>query len=88
MLYFTTLLVCGLQSAGMKAVLSKLARQRTIDATAVARTWVCERLEQQLTAGSVAEIRKTSSRVANSIALQAYSSASVVRRCPVLDNYL
>src|SRR5258706_8926780 len=30
----------------MKAVLSKLARQRTIDATTLARIWLAERLER------------------------------------------
>jgi hypothetical protein len=32
----------------MKAVLSKLARQRTTDATTLARIWLAERLEQEL----------------------------------------
>jgi hypothetical protein len=36
---------------GMKAVLSKLARQRTTDATTLARIWLAERLEQELKAG-------------------------------------
>jgi hypothetical protein len=36
----------------MKAVLSKLARQRTTDATTLARIWLAERLEQELKAGS------------------------------------
>ena len=35
----------------MKAVLSKLARQRTTDATTLARVWIAERLEQELKAG-------------------------------------
>lgn len=35
----------------MKAVLSKLARQRTTDATTLARIWLAERLEQELQAG-------------------------------------
>ena len=35
----------------MKAVLSKLARQRTTDATTLARIWLSERLEQELKAG-------------------------------------
>jgi len=35
----------------MKAVLSKLARQRTTDATTLARIWLAERLEQELKAG-------------------------------------
>jgi hypothetical protein len=34
----------------MKAVLSKLARQRTTDATTLARIWLAERLEQELKA--------------------------------------
>jgi hypothetical protein len=37
----------------MKAVLSKLARQRTTDATTLARIWLAERLEQELKAGWV-----------------------------------
>jgi hypothetical protein len=32
----------------MKAVLSKLARQRTTDATTLARIWLAERLQQEL----------------------------------------
>ena len=36
---------------GMKAVLSKLARQRTTDATTLARIWLAERLERELKAG-------------------------------------
>jgi hypothetical protein len=32
----------------MKAVLSKLARQRTTDATTLARIWLAERLEREL----------------------------------------
>jgi hypothetical protein len=32
----------------MKAVLSRLARQRTTDATTLARMWLAERLEQEL----------------------------------------
>lgn len=32
----------------MKAVLSKLARQRTTDATTLARIWLAERLKQEL----------------------------------------
>ena len=36
----------------MKAVLKKLARQRTTDATTLARLWIAERLQQELkTAG-------------------------------------
>ena len=35
----------------MKAVLSKLARQRTTDATTLARIWLAERLEQELKTG-------------------------------------
>jgi predicted transcriptional regulator len=35
----------------MKAVLSKLARQRTTDATTLARTWLAERLKRELKAG-------------------------------------
>lgn len=35
----------------MKAVLSTLARQRTTDATTLARIWLAERLEQELKAG-------------------------------------
>jgi hypothetical protein len=35
----------------MKAVLSRLARQRTTDATNLARIWLAERLEQELKAG-------------------------------------
>ena len=35
----------------MKAVLSKLARQRTTDATTLARIWLAERLELELKAG-------------------------------------
>ena len=35
----------------MKAVLSKLARQRTTDATTLARIWLAERLERELKAG-------------------------------------
>jgi hypothetical protein len=35
----------------MKAVLSKLARQRTMDATTLARIWLAERLESELKAG-------------------------------------
>ena len=35
----------------MKAVLIKLARQRTTDATTLARIWLAERLEQELKAG-------------------------------------
>jgi hypothetical protein len=35
----------------MKAVLSKLARQRTTDATILARIWLAERLEHELKAG-------------------------------------
>ena len=34
----------------MKAVLSKLARQRTTDTTTLARIWLAERLEQELKA--------------------------------------
>ena len=34
----------------MKAVLSKLARQRTTDATTLARVWLAERLERELKA--------------------------------------
>lgn len=34
----------------MKAVLSRLARQRTTDATTLARIWLAERLEQELKA--------------------------------------
>lgn len=34
----------------MKAVLSKLARQRTTDATTLARIWLAERLQQELKA--------------------------------------
>ncbi len=35
----------------MKAVLRRLARQRTTDATTLARIWLAERLEQELKAG-------------------------------------
>jgi hypothetical protein len=35
----------------MKAVLSKLARQRTTDATTLARIWLAERLERERKAG-------------------------------------
>lgn len=35
----------------MKAVLSRLARQRTTDATTLARIWLAERLERELKAG-------------------------------------
>ena len=35
----------------MKAVLSKLARQRTTDATTLARIWLAERLKRELKAG-------------------------------------
>ena len=35
----------------MKAVLSKLARQRTTDATTLARIWLAQRLERELKAG-------------------------------------
>lgn len=35
----------------MKAVLSRLARQRTTDATTLARIWLAERIEQELKAG-------------------------------------
>jgi hypothetical protein len=35
----------------MKAVLSTFARQRTTDATTLARIWLAERLEQELKAG-------------------------------------
>jgi hypothetical protein len=36
----------------MKAILKKLARQRTTDATTLARLWIAERLQQELkTAG-------------------------------------
>ena len=34
----------------MKAVLSKLARQRTTDPTTLARIWLAKRLERELTA--------------------------------------
>jgi hypothetical protein len=34
----------------MKAVLSKLARERTTDATTLARIWLAERLERELKA--------------------------------------
>lgn len=34
----------------MKAILSKLARQRTTDATTLARIWLAERLHQELRA--------------------------------------
>jgi len=37
--------------SAMKAVLSKLARQRTTDATTLARIWLAERLEKELNAG-------------------------------------
>lgn len=33
---------------GMKAVLSRLARERTTDATTLARMWLAERLKQEL----------------------------------------
>ena len=39
------------RSPAMKAVLSKLARRRTTDATTLARIWLAERLEQELKAG-------------------------------------
>jgi hypothetical protein len=32
----------------MKAVLSRLARQRTTDATTLARIWLAERLRQEI----------------------------------------
>ena len=35
----------------MKAVLATLARQRTTDATTLARIWVAERLEKELKPG-------------------------------------
>jgi len=35
----------------MKAVLSRLARQRTTDATTLARIWLAERLDRELKAG-------------------------------------
>ena len=35
----------------MKAVLSRLARQRTTDATTLARIWLAERLERELKSG-------------------------------------
>jgi hypothetical protein len=35
----------------MKAVLTKLARQRAPDAITLARIWLAERLEQELKAG-------------------------------------
>jgi len=35
----------------MKAVLSRLARQRTTDATTLARIWLAERLELELKSG-------------------------------------
>src|SRR3989337_4552913 len=35
----------------MKAVLSKLARERTTDATTLARIWLAERLERELKDG-------------------------------------
>ncbi len=35
----------------MKAVLSRLARERTTDATTLARIWLAERLKQELKAG-------------------------------------
>lgn len=35
----------------MKAVLIKLARQRTTDATTLARIWLAERLEREIKAG-------------------------------------
>jgi hypothetical protein len=35
----------------MKAVLSKLARERTTDATTLARIWLAERLERELKTG-------------------------------------
>lgn len=35
----------------MEAVLSKLARQRTTDATTLVRIWLAERLERELKAG-------------------------------------
>jgi hypothetical protein len=35
----------------MKAVLCKLARERTTDATTPARIWLAERLERELKAG-------------------------------------
>ncbi|MGH8007336.1 MAG: hypothetical protein ACREQ3_10030 [Candidatus Binatia bacterium] len=34
----------------MKAILSRLARQRTTDATTLARIWLAERLQQELKA--------------------------------------
>jgi hypothetical protein len=37
----------------MKAVLSKLARQRTTDMTTLARIWLAERLERELKAGVI-----------------------------------
>jgi hypothetical protein len=37
----------------MKAVLSKLARQRTTDATTLARIWLAERLERELKAEEI-----------------------------------
>jgi hypothetical protein len=35
----------------MKAVLSKLARERTTDATTLARIWLAERLEREIKSG-------------------------------------
>ena len=35
----------------MKAVLSRLARQRTTDATTLARIWLAERIERELKSG-------------------------------------
>ena len=46
----TAQLNMGLPPA-MKAVLSKLARERTTDATTLVRIWLAERLERELKAG-------------------------------------
>jgi hypothetical protein len=41
----------------MKAVLSRLARQRTTDATTLARIWLAERLQQEIkTLGSFRQL--------------------------------
>jgi len=43
----------------MKAVLSKLARERTTDATTLARIWLAERLERELKAGQQPDDQET-----------------------------
>ena len=43
----------NMRCSAMKAVLSKLARQRTTDATTLARIWLAERLERELKSGVI-----------------------------------